>query len=128
METPTIDGPVWTDACEHGREHYIASFMVAKIMHHTRTVYHETFDLYLFPQKHYGTEVCLRFGDEPHQYASPGPLHEFMARRRYASDEYTRAIDIINELGLVKSYFERTKPKPQKKGNKCQQDQSTCNV
>lgn len=111
METPTIDGPVWPDECGHGPDFYIASFIVARIMHHTKTVYHETFDLYLFPQEHFGTEVCLRFGEKPYQYASPGSLHDFMGRRYLSilSDEYRRAIDIISELGLVKSYFERTK-------------------
>ena len=59
----------FTDHCEHGEDAYVGSF----------THMNNTYDVYTYtPEGHgYGVEethACIRYGNEGHEYLSPGPL------------------------------------------------------
>ena len=84
------EGPAWSDGCEHGAEYYVASFEVPRACRHNKTYVEEKFDLYLFPDPHYGTEVCIRYGNEDSEYISPGGLGEFLQQAN-ATWHYSRA-------------------------------------
>lgn len=95
-----IDGPVWTDGCEHGADTYVCSFQCIK---HGWNHPPEKYDLYVFPHKYYGQEVCIRFGNSGEQYASPGGLTEFLGWRRCRplSEEYAAADQILSSMGMA---------------------------
>lgn len=71
-----IDGPVFKDGCEHSPDCYVCTFRVLEIR--SGNYSYVNYDLYLFPQSFQGTEVCIRYGDKPEEYISPGGLGEFM--------------------------------------------------
>lgn len=90
-----IDGPVWTDGCNHGAGCYVCSFTW---LNHGSLIL-KKYDLYLFPQSWHGTEVCIRYGDKPSHYISPGGLGEFLMKANFADREYRVAARILSELG-----------------------------
>ncbi len=97
MQYSMRHGPKWKDGCEHGAEHYICTFTV---MDSSRGL--NAYDLYLFPEHFFGTEVCIRYGDEPSQYISPGGLGQFLYTSGVnwkESPVYTQASQILREFG-----------------------------
>jgi hypothetical protein len=108
MFLPVIDGPHWTDACQHEPGSYVCTF---EVMHrHFRSPFHkwtrQVYDLYLFKQEFHGTEVCLRYGNEGSEYCSPGGLSEFLHNanayhHRNLDDEYVTAAKIIVHAGTI---------------------------
>lgn len=108
---PTILGPVWQDACEHGVDCYVCSFQVLK--HDTKEI--KKYDLYVFPNDYYGNEVCIRYGNEGHEYISPGGLAQFLmsaALHRGVLPEYSAAADILRERGKMTWEPREHNPKP----------------
>lgn len=100
-----IDGPVWTDHCEHGKEFYVCSFEVFK--HGAKEP--DKYDLYVFPQKFFGEEVCIRYSNQPECYCSPGGVGQFLLRSAiHFNDEYSVAAKILSELG--RCYWEPREP------------------
>lgn len=95
---PTIVGPVWENGCEHGDDEYVCSFECAD--HPTKTV--KKFDLYLFQDDLHGVEVCIRYGNKGHEYASPGDVGSFLmsAASWPQNQEYRIAAMILKECGL----------------------------
>jgi hypothetical protein len=92
-----IDGPVWPDDyCNHGKDCFITSFEVAN--HNTHTI--DKYDLYLFPDKFHGQEVCIRYGKEDNEYISPGGLLQFLGYQQSPQHEpnYT-ACQILRRYG-----------------------------
>ncbi len=68
----------------------------------------QKFDLYLFlfDNRYRGQEVCIRYGDNPEQYISPGPLADFIQSACYgnqnnSSSEYWVAWTILKETGRI---------------------------
>ena len=59
--------PFWEDGCQHGEDCYVGSFR-------TET---EKIDVYLYTTLR-DHEICLRFGNDCHEYYSPGPLLQFL--------------------------------------------------
>lgn len=101
-----VDGPIYTDSCEHGPECYVCSIREFRHPHNKETEAgkYTYYDLYLFPQKHYGMEVCIRYGNEGSEYISPGSLMEFLAHANTtyhftARDVYYLAAQIIRNKG-----------------------------
>jgi len=97
-----VDGPVWKDHCNHGPTEYIASFSVIK--NRQGVLSEEKFDLYLFEGGDIGQEVCIRYGDNPEQYISPGTLADFIQsacslHTGQSSSEYWMAYQILRDLG-----------------------------
>lgn len=69
-----VPGPRWKDCCEHAKESYVATF---EIWDKGKC---EVYDLYVFDQRG-RSEVCLRFGDEPGDYISPGNVGQLLGKR-----------------------------------------------
>jgi hypothetical protein len=91
--------PYWKDSCEHGPENYVCSFTT--LDHIGKKVEH--FDLYLFAESFYGTEVCIRYGNEGHEYISPGGLLQFIrtAGQHTFSSAYRKAAEILIDRGCA---------------------------
>jgi hypothetical protein len=96
----TISGPVWVDGCNHPKEAYVGSF---KSLHFKPELREASYDLYVFDSPS-GQEVCIRYGNEPQEYYSPGPLVQFiqLASRWYekAVRHYVDALEILKEKGV----------------------------
>lgn len=94
----STEKPFWPDECDHGIEHFVCSFTI--IDHTHAKVRH--FDLYLFPSKFYGQEVCLRYGNNGGDYCSPGSLLNFVNSAGIhwnTMHEYEAASKILRSLG-----------------------------
>lgn len=105
------DGPVWKDECNHGPDCYVASFEI--LNRHGKVDLKEAtmdrYDLYIFEHSLWGHEVCIRYGNEPQEYISPGRLIEFLQHGKH--EPYTTAIRILTENGFVQWQLRR-KPEP----------------
>ena len=111
---PRIKGPLFEDGCCHAPETYVASFDVADFRRNEngkKEYFIEYYDLYAFPSHGGGTNLCLRYGNEDHEYLSPGPcLSYFMGvatRIDPPNPPYERALQILREDGAFK--WERSK-------------------
>jgi len=63
-----INGPVWDNKCDHAAEEYVGSFVVVRSPGDE-----EKYDLYVYTDKVSGNaHGCLRYGNEGHEYLSPG--------------------------------------------------------
>jgi hypothetical protein len=82
--------PYWQDGCKHKRSEFIGGFE----SYSRNDKIFKRYDLYLFKAKYYGTEACIRYGNEPYEYISPGPI-TLMALHTQ-DDVYFRALELIN--------------------------------
>lgn len=99
MNEDEIPGPVWKDHCNHRKEEYVGSFVTYSKgveLKHDLYVF-EDFDLI---EQH----TCIRCGNEPQEYSSPGPLYqliEIAARNQGHLDEYNAAVSMLKEKGKI---------------------------
>ena len=94
MKFAMIDGPLYGDCCEHGQDTYVSSFLIHESDGKTG------YDLYVYTN-HFKQDVCLRYGDEPHEYFSVGQLNHLMTQM---ADEvmitsYRVALSILARYG-----------------------------
>ena len=90
----SIKGPVFHDCCDHPAGSYVGT---VSFFDRDRR---KALDVYLFPSHREGCppEVCLRYGNECHEYISPGGLFDFLcSARTLPSPEYTNALALIDE-------------------------------
>lgn len=96
--------PKFKDCCNHGIDSFIGTIdCIEKYKYGDSFKYQEIqYDVYVFKESFYGHEVCLRFGDEEHEYLSPGPI----TRLSLSSHEhYRKALELITSKG--KFIYER---------------------
>lgn len=94
VEYGIISGPVHHDGCDH-ESGYVCSFESYCDLNKTR----DTYDLYVFDQWS-GQSVCLRFGSEPGEYMSPGPVGQFLRATGSGHNRvYITAARILEALG-----------------------------
>ena len=90
-----ISGPVWTDHCEHPVESYVCSFEIWYSAEESAKC-----DLYVYPDDFEGQHVCIREGDEGHQYRSPGGL--FNVLRSSNNGLYKAVAELLVKKGYIK--------------------------
>jgi len=93
LENDRIAGPVWPERCGHGG--YVCSFEYRPTIDRV-----DKYDLYVFDQPS-GQEVCLRYGEEGHEYCSPGPIHQVCSLTNI-DDKYRRVIALLLKYGKIK--------------------------
>lgn len=99
-----IAGPVWVDGCNHPKEAYVGSF---SSLHFKPKMREANYDLYVFDQPS-EQGVCIRFGNEPEEYYSPGPVERFISLaawhsalpRHRVSPQYADALEMLKEKGV----------------------------
>lgn len=82
----------WIDCCGHGIDTFIGTFN-----HYTNGGL-QIYDVYIFPTS-CGDELCLRYGNAPSEYASPGQLLGFNGN---TNEVYRKAMELIRKNGMVK--------------------------
>ena len=87
------DGPLFKDECEHKEGSYVATFKVI-----TDELVTERYDLYVWQGKFGGSRVCLRYGDKPEEYLSPGPV-ENVLQMSTTDDVYWKTRQILQAVG-----------------------------
>ena len=84
----------WVDGCLHSEGSYIGSF----------SINNEKYDLYYFPSTEHGMEVCIRYGQEGHEYLSPGSM-EYLKRAtntwKYSTVHITAYSMLLDHLRKV---------------------------
>ncbi len=55
------------------------------------------YDVYVFADKHFGHEVCIRYGNEPSEYLSPGTIDMMVRSTR---EIYRKTMSLIEEQGF----------------------------
>ena len=85
--TGEIRGPKWMNECGHPAESYIGSFEYRG----------EAYDVYVFDQRD-DQHVCIRYGNEPEKYYSPGRIQDFLRNSTHL-EIYQRAYKIISKHG-----------------------------
>jgi hypothetical protein len=101
-----VKGPHWADGCNHGSAEYVgtvAPIVRKRITRPGRPISFQleimVLDVYVFDQPS-GQSLCLRFGDEPSEYYSPGDLVSFI-RSAGHMDEYEAALKLLLRSGQI---------------------------
>lgn len=90
--------PFFTNCCEHPKKSYVGSVTV---LH--SPIRSERFDIYFFAGFKM-TEVCVRYGNEPHEYCSPGNLVDVIRSSNYIP-HYKAIVDLLIERGKLSFTF-----------------------
>ena len=89
--------PSWKDGCNHEKSAYVGTYeaIIARNDHPERL----TYDLYIYEDRR-GLSTCIRYGNEPHEYLSPGPLMNVI--KYSAQDEiYAGAVECMLKHGKI---------------------------
>lgn len=86
--------PVWHDKCQHGIDSYICSF--ENIYNYNKELYKEMIDIYVFGD----SDICLRYGNEPHEYYSPGNIVNVYSFA-HIDEKYNAVVKILNYFGKI---------------------------
>jgi len=90
--------PKYTNHCKHDKESFIKTIeVIEKVNGEWKE---NKYDVYVFNDKTFGPEVCIRYGNEPSEYMSPGPLLDF-AKRAHGLEVYERAFQAIRKNGII---------------------------
>lgn len=90
----------WEDSCQHGHDAYVGSFM-----HQDHDIeFAQKLDVYVFQDPNFGAEVCIRYGNAPSEYYSPGPLDGFIqtCSHMFEGSLYGRALKMIRKEGKLR--------------------------
>lgn len=87
--------PVWKDHCGHGPHTYVCTFesIYADAM---KRACKEVLDMHLW----HGNKVCLRHGDDPGAYYSPGTVAEIL-KGSHMMESYRNAAAILLAMGRI---------------------------
>lgn len=99
VELGQIEGPIWRDDCNHGKNAYVASFELPEMIRGVLVC--SKYDLYVW--QHHESEdsrLCIRFSDEPSECHSPTSIIETALAAR-AMPMYFNALRLIQRLGVV---------------------------
>lgn len=83
--------PIYADWCNHGRESFVGSF---KVYREDERV--DTYDLYIFERNC----VCLRYGNKPEEYLSPGKIVNLISAS-YHARLYHEALILLQAKGDI---------------------------
>lgn len=89
------DRPKWVDHCGHGPHTYVATFesVYADV---NKKIVREELDLHVW----HGNKICLRFGNEPSEYYSPGTVSNVL-RSAHLMESYARVTQILLAMGRI---------------------------
>ena len=95
--------PVFTDECNHGTDHYVGTIQVLRNHEDYKKTggIFDCYDVYIFHSENY-QEVCLRYGNEPHEYISPGTLIDFIRAASNKMPHYYKAMQLILSRGKIR--------------------------
>lgn len=103
-ELDTIPGPEFKDGCDHGHNAFVGTVQYVEIDKSSASGFVKKFlDVYVFDAER-GQHVCLRYGNEPHEYYSPGTTIEFFKAaviHGFKMIDYARAADLLLSRGEV---------------------------
>lgn len=95
MITSQQSSRYWMATCP-SHDGYLFSFSYSEVAGDGST-YSEKIDVYCFDNGHNKQEFCLRFGDEGHEYYSPGGLENIISARDLG--RYNATLIILKEYG-----------------------------
>lgn len=72
--------PKFIDHCNHGADNFIGTIHVTEKDRQTGELKQVPYDIYIFEDATFGTEACIRFGNEPNEYLSPGQVTNLVGR------------------------------------------------
>jgi len=89
----------WTNHCNHDEEGYICSYesIEPRMVDGKRIWIEHKIDMYMYKDS-CGTEICLRYGEEPHEYMSNGNISYLCWSKQEVKK---KAIKILEELGDI---------------------------
>jgi len=91
--------PYFKDECNHGKKCYVGSkkyqaWSIGELEDYK-------IDVYIFTDSQ-GQQVCIRYGDEPHEYVSPGSVCSFLLLVDSGLQAYSEAYTVLRENGTFK--------------------------
>lgn len=92
----------FTDCCGHKDEEYVGT--IETVERRDNTLQEVWYDVYVFADSVTGHSICVRYGNEPGEYLSPGDITMMMRSNRAI---YSLALSLIIEKGIFK--YERRK-------------------
>ncbi len=93
--------PFFKDECGHPTASHVASFIIEGFFHANKD-YERKIDLYVFKSDYDGQSLCLRTGNEPENYCSPGRVTDFIINNKNSNRNYRSICDLLTYLGRIK--------------------------
>jgi len=93
------DKPYFQDQCDHGSECFIGSGSFYQKNRGEEPVECHI-DVHVYNDS-LGQSVCIRYGNDGHQYISAGSVSQFLRSAQGVSEIYREAWDIMRENGKV---------------------------
>jgi len=90
--------PKFIDQCNHGIDNFIGTIHVTEKDHKTGELKQVPYDVHIFEDAIFGTEVCIRFGNEPDEYLSPGQITNLTGRNMPVYEKAWRLIQAKGRL------------------------------
>jgi hypothetical protein len=88
--------PRFIDHCQHGKKCFIETIQHAD----SRYADFKDYDIYVFEDQRLGAEVCIRYGNKPYEYISPGRITD-LALKAYIDSLYSTVLTSILSKGRV---------------------------
>lgn len=91
--------PKFEDCCNHGKDSFIGTIHVVEKLPGSRKWSTTPYDIYLFPDRGFGVNVCMRYGNEPSEYISTTLEHLISAQELSLS--YKQAWQLVKAKGKL---------------------------
>lgn len=102
-----VQGPVYHNGCEHRRHEYLGS--VKQLEADGLSMKLNTYDVYVHEGDLGGANVCIRYGNEGHEYISAGTVLDFLVSAAKRHDWYPTVAGLI--IAKI-DFFCEPKPDP----------------
>ena len=89
--------PKFIDQCDHGKENFIGTIWVVE-KNKAGELEQNPYDVHIFEDATFGTEVCIRYGNEPQDYFSPGQITNLIGRNVPVYEKAWRLIQAKGRL------------------------------
>jgi hypothetical protein len=80
----------WVNGCRHPDSTYLGWVQSGE----------KLYDVYIFPNTRGDSDVCARYGNEPHEYLGIGPVTDLI-RSSYLAEEYRDITRFLLQRGTV---------------------------
>jgi hypothetical protein len=93
--------PFWVDECGHGGYLFSYTAVTYPVVDGSRKTHTENIDVYCWEQpSSKDQEFCLRYGNKPNEYRSPGGIEGIFTSRDH--EPYQGCMKLLRQLGNIR--------------------------
>ena len=94
----------WTNHCNHKEDAYVCSYETIELVGGTARYLEHKIDMYVYDGD-LGTEICLRYGNEPHEYMSAGTFPMVCWSKQEVKKKAIKLLERLGDITWVKKSY-----------------------